>query len=177
MEKTYGFTPQLAFANIETHMKMWAEQTNAQNFVVGISGGKDSTILHYLLDMALPNNRIPRVFIDTGIEYTMIRDFVLGLAKNDDRFVIIKPTQNIKQMLEKYGYPFKSKQHSHNWELYNNNHNEVDKYVEFLENNKDPKLQTMMAKDIAATNIYTLGYKNGKGIANLDYTHKILEVK
>ena len=47
----------------------------------------------------------------------------------------------------------------------------------FLENNKDPKLQTMMAKDIAATNIYTLGYKNGKGIANLDYTHKILEVK
>ena len=47
----------------------------------------------------------------------------------------------------------------------------------FLENNKDPKLQTMMAKDIAATNIYTLGFKNGKGIANLDYTHKILEIK
>lgn len=47
----------------------------------------------------------------------------------------------------------------------------------FLENNKDPRLQTMMAKDIAATNIYTLGYKNGKGTANLDYTHKILEVK
>lgn len=47
----------------------------------------------------------------------------------------------------------------------------------FLENNKDPKLQTMMAKDIAATNIYTLGYKNQKGIANLDYTHKILELK
>ena len=47
----------------------------------------------------------------------------------------------------------------------------------FLENNKDPKLQTMMAKDIAATNIYTLGYKNQKGIANLDYTHKILELR
>lgn len=47
----------------------------------------------------------------------------------------------------------------------------------FLENNKDLKLQTMMSKDIAATNIYTLGYKNQKGIANLDYTHKILELK
>lgn len=47
----------------------------------------------------------------------------------------------------------------------------------FLENNKDPKLQTMMAKDIVATNIYTLGFKNGKGVANLDYTHKILEIK
>lgn len=47
----------------------------------------------------------------------------------------------------------------------------------FLENNKDSRLQTMMAKDIAATNIYTLGYKNGKGVANLDYTHKILELR
>ena len=84
------------------------------NAYLSFSGGKDSTIVHFLLDKALPNNRIPRVFIDTGIEYTMIREFVMGLAKNDDRFVILKPTQNIKQMLEKYGYPFKSKQHSHN---------------------------------------------------------------
>lgn len=82
------------------------------NAYLSFSGGKDSTILHYLLDMALPNNRIPRVFIDTGIEYQMIRDFVLGLAKNDDRFVIIKPTKNVKQVLETYGYPFKSKEHA-----------------------------------------------------------------
>ena len=47
----------------------------------------------------------------------------------------------------------------------------------FIENNKDPKLQTLMNKDIAATNIYTLGYKNGNGIANLDYTHKVLEIR
>ena len=82
------------------------------NAYLSFSGGKDSTILHHLLDMALPNNRIPRVFIDTGIEYTLIREFVLGLAKNDDRFVIVKPTQPIKQMLERVGYPFKSKEHS-----------------------------------------------------------------
>ena len=82
------------------------------NAYLSFSGGKDSTILHHLLDMALPNNRIPRVFIDTGIEYQMIREFVLGLAKNDDRFIIIKPSQPIKPMLEKYGYPFKSKEHS-----------------------------------------------------------------
>lgn len=88
------------------------------NAYLSFSGGKDSTIVHFLLDKALPNNRIPRVFIDTGIEYTMIREFVMGLAKNDDRFVILKPTQNIKQMLEKYGYPFKSKQHSHNLAVY-----------------------------------------------------------
>ena len=37
--------------------------------IIGISGGKDSTILHYLIDLALPNNKIPRVFLNTGIEY------------------------------------------------------------------------------------------------------------
>lgn len=82
------------------------------NFYLSFSGGKDSTILHHLLDEALPNNRIPRVYIDTGIEYLAIREFVLDMAKNDDRFVIIKPTKPIKQTLEKYGYPFKSKEHS-----------------------------------------------------------------
>ena len=55
------------------------------NAYLSYSGGKDSTILHYLLDMALPNNRIPRVFIDTGIEYQMIREFVLKMAEKDVR--------------------------------------------------------------------------------------------
>lgn len=89
-----------------------------QNFYLSFSGGKDSTIVHHLLDMALPNNQIPRVFIDTGIEYQKIREFVLDLAKNDNRFVIIKPSKPIRQTLDKVGYPFKSKQHSHNIMVY-----------------------------------------------------------
>lgn len=43
-----------------------------ENFYLSFSGGKDSTVLHYLLDIALPNNNIPRVFINTGIEYIYI---------------------------------------------------------------------------------------------------------
>ena len=58
MEKEYNFTPQLAFANIETHMKMWAEQTNAKNFVVGISGGKDSTVVAMLLCAIFGKDRV-----------------------------------------------------------------------------------------------------------------------
>ena len=92
-----------------------------KNAYLSFSGGKDSTILHHLLDMALPNNNIPRVFIDTGIEFTMIRDFVLELAEKDKRFVILKPTRPIKQTLEKYGYPFKSKEHSRKVATYQNN--------------------------------------------------------
>ena len=58
MEKKYEFTPQLAFANIETHMKTWAAQTNAQNFVVGISGGKDSTVVAMLLCAIFGKDRV-----------------------------------------------------------------------------------------------------------------------
>ena len=43
-----------------------------ENFYLSFSGGKDSTVLHHLLDMALPGNKIPRVFINTGIEYVDI---------------------------------------------------------------------------------------------------------
>lgn len=85
-----------------------------ENFYLSFSGGKDSTILHYLLDMALPNNRIPRVFINTGIEYNYIVEFVKELASKDDRFIILAPQTPIIPTLKQYGYPFKSKQHSHN---------------------------------------------------------------
>lgn len=53
---------------IKTTIKKYGEE----NFYLSFSGGKDSTILHYMLDMALPNNQIPRVFINTGIEYKLI---------------------------------------------------------------------------------------------------------
>lgn len=89
-----------------------------KNAYLSFSGGKDSTVMHYLLDMALPNNNIPRVFIDTGIEYQAITKFVKHLAETDKRFIRIKPTQNIKELTTKYGYPFKSKQHSHDLAVY-----------------------------------------------------------
>lgn len=89
-----------------------------RNAYLSFSGGKDSTILHHLLDIAIPNNKIPRVFIDTGIEYDAIRRFVLTLAENDDRITIIKPSTPIKPMLERDGYPFKSKEHSMKVGLY-----------------------------------------------------------
>lgn len=47
-----------------------------ENFYLSFSGGKDSTVVHHLLDMALPENRIPRVFSNTGIEYNAIVEIV-----------------------------------------------------------------------------------------------------
>lgn len=75
---------------------------------VSFSGGKDSTVLSELIDIALPGNQIPRVYIDTGIDYKMIREFVHRKAETDERIRIIRPARNITTMLADVGYPFKS---------------------------------------------------------------------
>lgn len=87
-------------------------QYGEENFYISFSGGKDSTVLSHIIDMAFPDNKIPRVYANTGIELNMIRDFVYELQKTDDRIEIIKPSIPIKEMLERDGYPFKSKKHA-----------------------------------------------------------------
>ena len=102
---------------IQSIMRQYGEE----NFYISFSGGKDSTVLHELVDMALPGNKMPRVYMNTGIEYQLILDFVKEKAAKDDRFQIIKPQVPIKQTLEKYGYPFKSKEHSEYLGIYQRN--------------------------------------------------------
>ena len=47
----------------------------------------------------------------------------------------------------------------------------------FMENYSSGTLRNMLSKDILATNIYSLGFPSNDGIANLDYTKKVIEVK
>lgn len=83
-----------------------------RNAYLSFSGGKDSTVLHYLLDEALPGNHIPRVYINTGIEYKLILQFVKEMAAKDNRIIIWTVGKNIKDTLNNVGWPFKSKEHS-----------------------------------------------------------------
>ena len=115
------------FDRIEAIKTINKEYDLENNSYISFSGGKDSIILHNLIDMALPNNKIPRVFINTGIEYDDIVKFVKELASQDERIIIIRPQLPIKQTLEKYGYPFKSKTHSHYLSIYQNSG--LTKYV------------------------------------------------
>lgn len=89
-----------------------------KNFYIAFSGGKDSTVLSALIDMAIPDNEIPRVYVNTGIDLNMIRDFVFEMGKSDSRVNIITPSKSVKKMLETEGYPFKSKIHSHVIDLF-----------------------------------------------------------
>lgn len=45
----------------------------------------------------------------------------------------------------------------------------------FMENSTDNTLKKMMAKDIFATNVYTLAFQD-EPLANLDYTNKVIEI-
>ena len=102
-------------------IKQIINQYGEENFYISFSGGNDSTVLSALVDLAIPDNKIPRVYANTGIELNIVRDFVFNVARSDDRFVIIKPSVPIKQMLEKDGYPFKSKKHAKKLGTYQRN--------------------------------------------------------
>ena len=89
-----------------------------ENAYVSFSGGKDSTVLHFLLDEALPENKIPRVYLNTGIEYKKVVTFVERERERDYRIQIILSNRNIKSILQEVGYPFKSKEHSQKVMIY-----------------------------------------------------------
>lgn len=72
---------------------------------VSFSGGKDSTVLvDIVTNMGYKD--IPLVFVDTGLEYPEIREFVKSYG---DRVVWLRPKLNFKQVIEKFGYPLISK--------------------------------------------------------------------
>ena len=74
----------LLFDRIEV-IKKTIEKYGDDKCYLSFSGGKDSTVLHHLLDIAIPNNKIKRVYANTGMDYKAITEFVKELAKNDDR--------------------------------------------------------------------------------------------
>lgn len=71
---------------------------------VSFSGGKDSTVLLHLVRSVFPD--VEALFIDTGLEYPEIREFV----KKQDNVTIIKPEMNFKEVVMKYGYPLPTKE-------------------------------------------------------------------
>lgn len=71
---------------------------------VSFSGGKDSTVLLDIARKIFPD--IEGVFVDTGLEYPEIKEFV----KTFDNVTIVRPKMNFRQVITKHGYPVASKE-------------------------------------------------------------------
>jgi 3'-phosphoadenosine 5'-phosphosulfate sulfotransferase (PAPS reductase)/FAD synthetase len=102
-------------------IKEWYEHWCGQVYV-SFSGGKDSTVLLHQVRRLYP--KVPGVFVDTGLEYPEIREFV----KTYDNIVWVKPKMPFHKVIEKYGYPVISKDQSCAISRYRNTKDPVQKY-------------------------------------------------
>ena len=87
----------------QTRIREWYLK-NGGKVYVSFSGGKDSTVLLHMARQCFPD--IPAVFIDTGLEYPEIREFV----KTIPNVTWLKPEMNFRKVIETYGYPIISKE-------------------------------------------------------------------
>lgn len=90
----------------EFRIKQWYEAYDGDIYV-SFSGGKDSTVLADIVHNRLGLTDVPLVFVDTGLEYPEIREFVKGFG---DKATWLKPKMSFKQVCDTYGYPFISKE-------------------------------------------------------------------
>ena len=95
----------LKIAMTKTRIREWISFHGVDGVYVSFSGGKDSTVLVDIITKIGYDN-VPLVFVDTGLEYPEIREFV---GTYGDRVTWVKPQMNFRKVIEKYGYPVISK--------------------------------------------------------------------
>ena len=88
----------------QQRIREWVEYYGEDGVYVSFSGGKDSTVLLDIVRKMYPG--IEAVFVNTGLEYPEIVDFV----KRHENVTILRPKKNFRQVLTEYGYPVISKE-------------------------------------------------------------------
>ena len=93
---------------LDTKIRMTARRIDAfidrNDAYISISGGKDSRVLDDI-ERRFVRAKLPRVFIDTGLEHRSVR--ACGKRHAD---IILRPEKNFKQIITEYGYPVISKE-------------------------------------------------------------------
>lgn len=89
----------------KNRVQQWLEHWDYDCYV-SFSGGKDSTVLLDIVRQVDPE--IKAVFVDTGLEYPEIKDFIRTI--NNVEWV--KPKKSFRKVVEEYGFPVISKEQS-----------------------------------------------------------------
>lgn len=93
----------LKLAHAKLRIRQW-QQHYGEHTYVAFSGGKDSRVLLDLVRQDYPHT--PGVFVDSGLEFPEVRDYVRTI----DNVTWLKPGKSFRQVLTDYGYPVISKQ-------------------------------------------------------------------
>lgn len=88
----------------QQRIREWVEHYGEDGVYVSFSGGKDSAVLLDIVRKMYPG--IEAVFVNTGLEYPEIVEFV----KQHENVTILRPKKNFKQVLTECGYPVIGKQ-------------------------------------------------------------------
>lgn len=105
-------------AKTKLRIQEWVNYYGVEGVYVSFSGGKDSTVLLHIVRELYPD--IEAVFVNTGLEYPEIQQFV----KTFDNVTILRPKMRFDEVIKKYGYPIISKEVSKRVSEY---HNAVNK--------------------------------------------------
>ena len=106
----------------KTRIREWVNHWGKNNVYVSFSGGKDSVVLLDMVRKLYPKTKA--VFVDTGLEYPEIKDFV----RTFENVEILTPKKNFTQVIKDYGYPVISKN--------------VSRYVRDLQNSTEKNQRT-----------------------------------
>lgn len=85
-------------------IREWYDHWNG-NVYVSFSGGKDSTVLAYIVHEYYPD--VPLVFVNTGLEYPEIQAFARKMGAQ-----FLRPRLSFSEVISKYGYPIISKENA-----------------------------------------------------------------
>ena len=95
-------------------IRQWYDHWDGEVFV-SFSGGKDSTVLKHIVDNTPGVHDVPAVFVNTGLEYPEIQQFVRDIKAGkydcfNSNVEIVRPEMRFDEVIKRYGYPAISKE-------------------------------------------------------------------
>lgn len=99
---------EIKVAMTKQRLREWIREFGVDGTYLSWSGGKDSTVLRHIIMQEWPE--VESVFVNTGLEYPEIQQFVKTAKDRGEPVTILRPKMRFDEVIKKYGYPVISKE-------------------------------------------------------------------